>query len=140
MEWNDREGIEKATQIIKTLLEMSVSDGDFDESEVIYILKVGETIGLDKDIMEDIIRNRKSIEFVPPTSEEDRMAFLYYSLFMMKADNKITEEERNLVYKIGFRLGFNELLLTDLIKVMEKYLTNKVPPHALLKKIKKYLN
>ena len=105
MEWNDPSGIEKAGQIIKTLLEMSISDGDFDEKEITYILHVGQTIGLDKEKMESIIRNRDSINFTPPSSEEERMAFLYYTLFMMKADKKIAEEENPFLQNwIPFRI------------------------------------
>lgn len=140
MEWNDHRGIEKASQIIKTLVEMSVSDGDFVKSEIAYLIRVGENIGLDRSLFNEIIKNRNNIEFAPPESEEERMEFLYYVLFMMKVDKKITEEERILMYKIGFRLGFGELLLTDLIKVMEQYIDEKVPAQALLKRVKKYLN
>ncbi|NNF36780.1 MAG: TerB family tellurite resistance protein [Saprospiraceae bacterium] len=140
MEWKDPRDIKNASVIIKTLLEMAVTDGDFDEKEVVYILKVGQNIGLDKTTLENIIRNRSTIEFNPPKSEQDRMSFLYYILFLIKVDQNISIEERQLLYKVGFKLGFNELLIKDLIQVLEDHIDRKLPPSALIEKVIKYLN
>lgn len=140
MEWKDPRDIKNASVIIKTLLEMAVTDGDFDDKEVVYILKVGQNIGLDKATLEEIIRHRTTIEFHPPKSEQDRMAFLYYILFLIKIDQNVSTEERKLLYKIGFKLGFNELLIKDLIQVVEDHIDRKLPPSALIGQVIKYLN
>jgi hypothetical protein len=140
MNWNDQGEIENAGAVIKTLLEIATSDGDFNEREIMYILQVGEKMGLHKDTMEQVIRDRHKITFTPPQSEEERMTFLYYALFLIKVDQKISQEEKSLYYKIGFRLGFRQLLLEDLLIVMEENLNKRVPPEALIEKIRKYLN
>ena len=59
---------------------------------------------------------------------------------MMRVDGQIKAREEKLIHEAGFRLGFNELLITDLIRVMKTYLKKDVPPEAMLEHIRKYMN
>jgi RAB protein geranylgeranyltransferase component A len=68
------------------------------------------------------------------------MTILYYLLFMMRVDGVIDQQEEQLVHEAGFRLGFNEKMVDDLIHVMKTYLNKEIPPEVMLQQIKKYLN
>lgn len=140
MDWSNPQKMDYGELVIKTLLELSRSDGILDKTEIMYIISVGNKIGLSSSEMEDVLRSNTEGGFATPDSEKDRMSFLYYMLFLMKIDGNINERERKLIHKVGFKLGFNELLLTDLINIIEDHLHEKVPPEALLSVVKKYLN
>jgi hypothetical protein len=59
---------------------------------------------------------------------------------MMRIDGKITEGEKKLCKRMGFRLGINPLLVDELIEIMVKHLNDRVPEEEMLRSIKKYLN
>ena len=101
---------------------------------------IASQLGLLKEDIATIIENPEKFALKPPAAEEDRMRILYYLLFMMRVDGKIPPEEEKLCYKAGLRLGFNEQLTGDLIRVMKTYLEEDIPPEAMLDVVKKYLN
>ena len=101
---------------------------------------VAESIGLDMFTVKEVLENPSNYRLESPPDEQERMTILYYLLFMMCVDGKIEPQEEKLIHEAGFRLGFNELLTADLIKVMKKYLTKDIPPEAMLEQIRKYLN
>ena len=126
--------------IIAMLVKMAEADNDLDLAEQEFILDVAYQIGLNGDEIEEIFTSPNKFVLKPPRNEEDRMTILYYLLFMMRIDGKIMPKEEEMCYKAGLRLGFHHALVTDLIKVMKKYLHRELPEDALLNEIKKYLN
>lgn len=140
MEWNDPEKNRKAHLIIRTLLSLSGSDGEVHQDELLYIATVGEHIGVDLEEIRSIATGHYNDSFEPPVSEEERMTLLYYLLMLMKVDSNISEKEKNMIYEVGFKLGFNELMIRDLIHVISINLKKKLSAGALIKEVKKYLN
>ncbi len=140
MEWNDPEKNRKAQLIIKALLSLSTTDGELHQDELLYIATIGEQIGIDIEEIRSIAAGHYNETFDPPVSEEDRMTILYYLLMLMRIDMNISEEEKNMIFKVGFKLGFNELMIRDLIHVITININKKLPPDSLIKEVKKYLN
>jgi len=89
---------------------------------------------------DDILANPDNYKLIPPPPEEERMQILYYMLFGMKTDGIIHPNEENIVYDAGINLGFNEMMLRDMISVLKKHLYKKMPAHKLIEIIKKYMN
>ena len=58
----------------------------------------------------------------------------------IKIDGKITPQEENLIFHYGFKLGFNESLVREMIIVIKEHMGKKLPPESLISKVKKYLN
>ncbi len=137
---SEEERFNKARDLILTLIMLSESDSIVDEREIQYILSVGLNVGLEENQIVEIIKNRESISANYPKSEVERLSLLYYLLFLMKIDQKLSEEEINTIYKVGFKLGFRESMLRDLISVIQVNLEKKVPASALIEKVKRYLN
>jgi len=131
---------ESKQAIIALLIEMAESDQSIDPKETKYIAGVANQMGLTMDDISKILRHPKSYEFQSPPAEQERMTILYYFLFLMRADGKITQNEENRCFKLGLRLGFNHNLVADLIGVLKAYLHDDVPPEAMLEKVRKYLN
>lgn len=134
------ERFNKARDLIVTLIKLSETDGEVEEREIQYILSVGLNVGLDEKQIIEIIKNRGSIIVDYPNSEVERLSLLYYLLFLMKIDQKLSKGEINTIYKVGFKLGFRESMLRDLISVIQVNLEKKVPASALIEKVKRYLN
>ena len=130
----------KAEGLLSVLIQLSRSDNYFDQFELTYILKVGQHIGLDNDLVEEMIKkgSKKNLEI--PTKEQDRMAILYYMLFLMKIDTIVTEEEKEMVHHYGFKLGFSKTMIDEFILVIEEYKFRKVPPEKMVEVLTKYQN
>lgn len=134
------EDLERKKGIIAMLIKLANVDDQAVAIERRFIMDVAEQIGLSKMDLAAVAKNPDDFELQPPEGEQERMNILYYLLFTMRVDGVIKEEEERLCYKAGLRLGFNEQLTADLIRVMKKYLNKDIPPEAMLDTIRKYLN
>ena len=121
--------------IIKLLMELAKADGVIQNQEKEFILDACNNLGID---INEIKENDKEIKF--PKTEQERMTVLYYLLFMMNSDGKITNEEEIFIKKIGFKLGFRARLIEDMLDTIAQYPDKSIPPNALVENIKKYLN
>lgn len=130
----------KTKELLSALIQLSKADNYFDEFEFTYLLKVGKHIGLDDDVVESMIQQSKKIPLSIPKDEEERMTILYYMLFLMKINNIINDEEKELVHHYGFKLGFSANMIDDFIRLMESSGQRKVKANDMLKVIRKYQN
>ena len=127
-------------QIIALLLKLARKDGKFDEKEFSFILQVCATMNISPEEMRDIQLNLDDYHFSPPKTEQERMTVLYYLLFCMKSDEKVTSEEIKLVQRMGFKLGFRQQLTDDLIRTVQSHADKRIPPELLLESLQKYMN
>lgn len=130
--------LKKAT--LALLINMVTVDQHIAPIEEQYIDFVAKELGLSLLEIEDVRSNPHHFDLKPPQSEPDRMTILYYLLFTMRADGKVSEQEEALCYKASLRLGFNHQMMSDLIRVIKKYSKEDLPPDSLIKEIKKYMN
>lgn len=119
--------------IIQLLYQMAYADGHFSDTEKQYITAIMEKEGITIESLEE-----EKIEV--PAQERDRMTILYYLLFMIRVDGKITDQERVFTRKFGVLLGFREVMVVEMIAVMERYLNDRLPQDELVKVIQKYMN
>ena len=131
---------ERNKAVLAILITMSQVDQQVDQIEKQFILDVSRQLGLSLDEVETIREQPETFILRPPKSEQDRMTILYYLLFTMRVDGQIKPKEEELCHKVGFRLGFNNLMIDDLIQVMKDHPKGEVPPEKMLNEIKKYLN
>ena len=137
---NYQNNAEQRKSIIALLYQMASSDKNISSIEKRYLNDIASNIGLDAFSVDEVLENPEKFQLATPPDEGQRMTILYYLLFMMRIDGRIQEREEKLIHEAGFRLGFNELLTSDLIGVMKTYLKDEIPPNAMLEQIKKYMN
>ena len=131
----------QSEELLALLVQLSKVDNYFDEFELTYLLKVGKYIGLNDHKVETLIKSDKAPASITiPPEEMDRMKIIYYMLFLMKVDDKVSEEEIELLHPYGFKLGFSAPMLNEFVGVVSRYQDTRIPPDALLKIIKKYQN
>jgi len=127
-------------ELIKMLVLLSRSDKDFDENEFAYLLNVAERLGLSQARFERLVRQASEFEINSPPSEHDRMRMLYYLLFLMKIDKRVTEEETGIIHHYGFKLGFSRAMINDFIDLISQYQEHRVPEEEMIDIIRKYSN
>jgi uncharacterized membrane protein YebE (DUF533 family) len=125
--------------IIKTLIGLSKSDGEIHEQEALFVLDAGKSWGFSNDQIRDWI-DEKDLEIKIPATEQERMTIVYYLLFLSKQDSALHKAEENFIYHFGFKLGFNESMLRDMVALFKEKHTTQIHPLELLNIIKKYLN
>lgn len=129
-----------AKGLIATLIKLSKSDHYFDQFELTYILKVGAHLGLDNELVEQMINQNNNTDIEIPEKEQDRMTLLYYMLFLMKIDTIVTDEEKDMIHHYGFKFGFSKPMMDEFISVIEAHKFRKVPPEKMIQIITKYQN
>ena len=97
-------------------------------------------LGLTEQDLAHIDQHPASLSFEFPKGEQERMNLLYHLLFLMKIDGRVGPKEKALCHELGTRLGFNYLMVDDLITVMAEHEGKAVPDNLLLDIIKKYMN
>lgn len=126
--------------ILAILINMATVDQQLADIEKQYLIDVANSLGLTDDDIREVLAAPDQYILQPPKAEHDRMLVLYHLLFTMRVDGQIKPREEELCYKAGLRLGFNHLLVSDLIRVMKKYLHEDIPDDAMINEVKKYLN
>ena len=119
---------------------MTASDNRLEAKELIYILEAGMQIGFDRETIIQIGQETELHPLVVPADEAQRMTMLYYLLFLMRIDGHIDPDEEIFAKMFGFKLGFNELMLEELVIVMKDHVNAELPEDLLIEKVRKYLN
>jgi hypothetical protein len=125
---------------VATLFKMTASDNRLEAKELIYILEAGMQIGFDRETIIQIGQETELHPLVVPADEAQRMTMLYYLLFLMRIDGHIDPDEEIFAKMFGFKLGFNELMLEELVIVMKDHVNAELPEDLLIEKVRKYLN
>lgn len=129
----------KKENILAVILKMSKVDGVIHDNEMMYIIQLGLSMGVKEEAIRKIAHTSFDELFIP-SSEYERMTIFYYLVFLMKIDGEVTDEETELLHHFGLKLGFNHLLIENVIRVVRANLGKKLPPNALIEEVRKYLN
>lgn len=122
------------------LTEIAYADGEMHEWEDKYIDTIASKLGISNEEKYSIQADPAAYVKTLPETLPQRIEFFYNLLFMMGIDNTITEEEKELCRKVGFKLCFNPMLMEDLIAIMTEYLGKSVPVNQVVEAIVKYQN
>ena len=91
--------MEETRSHIINLYMMALSDGDFAPQEMELILTIAEERGISKEEFEKIISNPLGVKFYVPNSFMDRIKLLYDFVRIIKADDVIEQEEKEMFLK-----------------------------------------
>ena len=129
----------KKENIIAVLTQMSKVDGKIHENEFVYLLKLGLSLKLYEEKVREIINSEEKFLFIPK-SEQDRVTILYYLIFLIEVDGVVDKNEEDMLHHFGLKLGFNPLLIANVIDIVKSQIGEKIATDAFLNDIKKYLN
>jgi len=129
----------KKENIVSIVTLLSRVDGEVHTNELLYILKLGLSLGLSEDKIKEIVNSGEKFIYIPET-ESDRVTLLYYLIYLIKVDGIIDTEEVNMLHHFGLKLGFSPLLISNVIDVIKSQSNVEVTPNDILNEVKKYLN
>ena len=100
--------MEETRSHIINLYMMALSDGDPAPQEMELILTIAEERGISKEEFEKIISNPLGVKFYVPNSFMDRIKLLYDFVRIIKADDVIEQEEKEMFLKFCKKFKFDE--------------------------------
>ena len=140
MFWNNLSTQVKNQTILKLLIKMAKADLNFQDEELSYLLYFCKIAQLDAELIRSYQNMDSQDDTQFPLDEQNRMNILYHLLFVINADSNVNQEEERAIFKLAFKLGFNENLTRDFIELMKVYPINELPNDAMIGLIRKYSN
>jgi uncharacterized tellurite resistance protein B-like protein len=110
----------KNKSYIKNLLEVAISDGRLDESELKVITKIATNFEITEAEVHAIKDSHPDIEFTPPSSYSAKVKLLEDLILVITADKVIEKDEISFCREIANRLDINPALVDDLLKAYKK--------------------
>ncbi len=104
-------------QYFRNLMAVALADGIILPSEIDFFIAKAIEYGLTQDEVDDIIENANSLEFVPPSSQVDRIDHLIDIVSMSITDGVIHEKEYALCLHITERLGLKKKDLDEAVQM-----------------------
>ena len=100
---------------IKNLLEVAISDGELDDSELELIISIAGKFDITRNEVISIKENHQDIEFIPPSSYSAKVKLMEDLVKVLLADKKIEEEEIEICKELALKLKLNSMVVDDLI-------------------------
>lgn len=129
----------KKENILSIMIAMSKVDNVIHDNEMMYILQLGLSMGMSEEAIREVSKGQSQHMFIP-SSETDRMTIFYYLIFLIKVDGEVSQQEEDMLHHFGLKLGFNHLMVANIIRVVQANIGRKLPPNALIEEVRKYLN
>jgi len=120
------------------LFAMAAADGTFEKSELDLIFKIGVDAGLTSDELNRIMARPESITFNPPDTYRERIEQLYDLVLVMLIDGKIHDRESALCRIFAVKLGFQPIIIDNIICDIIDYITDGIAVDVAFSKLLKY--
>jgi len=100
---------------IKNLLEVAISDGELDDSELELIISIAGKFDITRNEVISIKENHQDIEFIPPSSYSAKVKLMEDLVKVLLADKKIEEKEIQICKELALKLNLSSMVVDDLI-------------------------
>ena len=91
---------------IRDLLALAICDGSLDKEEQELIQHIAKEEGISKEELDEIFQNPGSIQYIPPTSDNDKIEQLYNMVHLIMANHKVSTNEMTLCKVFAGKIGF----------------------------------
>lgn len=132
--------MEETRSHIINLYMMALSDGDFAPQEMELILTIAEERGISKEEFEKIISNPLGVKFYVPNSFMDRIKLLYDFVRIIKSDDVIEQEEKEMFLKFCNKFKFDEESSNELFDWLVELSDKKMSMEDVENEINKLVN
>lgn len=97
------------------LTELAACDGKIDNSERELIISIGESKGLERNEILEVLEAQTDYYHLDELNEDERFDLLYNAILLMKIDGQVKNEEVRFCEYIASKLGY------ELRAIMEIY-------------------
>lgn len=128
----------KSTQL-SMLVRLATIDNELAGSESKWLQKIGLSLGLKEDEIEEVFRKPHSDNSFRHLSLEERFEYLYNLIQLMKIDGKIFQSEINFCKKAAEKLGFQTGVVKELSSRIYGDPSITADRNLLMKRAQKYI-
>lgn len=130
----------KANQksLLSDLILMANADGKMDTAELDFIHRIGNRMGLEKEVINGLIQHPKSS--VTLFSEMERITHFHKLLLMMNVDRVSHETEVSLLRNFGLKMGIHPGAIDTILLRMNDYEDKIIPSQELIAIFQTYYN
>ena len=118
MGWFNDGRLEAKKSIFRNLAAVAVADGKITEEEKLYLISVGQRLGLQPNECKDAFVNPFSIKLVIPSSDKEKILQLVQLVMMMLADGEIHPKEFDTCSGFAIAMGFDPLIIPNIINTI----------------------
>nr|WKN35858.1 TerB family tellurite resistance protein [Tunicatimonas sp. TK19036] len=122
---------------LKNLIEVAYSDGEFDSVEVDYLLSLAGRFNISEAELKNIKDNPDTIEYEPPTRDQQRFEHLYQLVNMMMIDGVIHDKEIDICKKYAQRLNLRPEFVDDMVEAIPESREKELPTDAVISRLLK---
>jgi uncharacterized tellurite resistance protein B-like protein len=125
---------------IKLLISLAQIDGRVAEREQNYIINIGRANGIYPDEIVPLLEQRHPLVVPADLSNETKFSYIFSLVQLMKIDERMYKEEVLFCSKIAARLGYDQRVMLDLIRLVKNATMEATEMDALQKLTEKYLS
>lgn len=122
---------------LKNLLELALSDGQFDDIEAEYILSLAQRFNVSQNELKKLKENVNKIEYKPPVNDREKFDHLHQLVRMMLMDGEVHDREMEICKTLCVRLGLKAELVEDFVNVIGEEVAKEVPSDIIIAKLLK---
>jgi len=93
----------------RNLVLLAQVDGIIDDSELLLLNKIGQSIGLTYTQIGNILDNPKDYNVMPPVSKDERYENMIDLIRMVIADSMIDEKEAVMLERFAVQIGYKDI-------------------------------
>ena len=128
-------------EVLSLLSEMITfvrSDHEVNQKEYNFIYAIALQFGIDKEELDELFN--KNVKYSPPKPESERILQFHRLVLLMNVDEVQHPEEINKLKEFGVRMGLSPFAIDRVLKIMNNFEDNIVPPNVLIDIFKTYYN
>lgn len=119
-----RQGKSSAHSHMKNLIEIAMSDGNFDKVEAELLQKIAKKNGISSSKLKEIEKKPGQVLFEVPEDDFEKFHQMYDLVHMMIVDNEVHPEEMKLCNIYASKFGYPKPNIDELIKTLKANIEN----------------
>ncbi|MEA2041209.1 MAG: hypothetical protein U9N85_01475 [Bacteroidota bacterium] len=104
----------------QNLVAVAFADDKIEEKEKEFLAEQAFNYGLEKEDIDDVLRNAENLKFIVPANHEDKETQLTDAIYMAMVDGEVHPYEYDLCLQIARKLDFDEHYLNEIIGLVQK--------------------
>ncbi|MBQ0735737.1 TerB family tellurite resistance protein [Aquimarina celericrescens] len=129
---------EEKLSLLSEMIQFAKVDKEFKEQEYDFIVAVGLQLGITKEEINGLVKNRAEKKNLQPESQ--RILQFHRLILLMNIDQETSSSEIDDIKEIGLQMGLRPEAIDSVLKEMHNYPNKVIPPKELLAIFTRFYN
>ncbi len=129
---------EEKLSLLSEMIQFAKVDKEFKEQEYDFIVAVGLQLGITKEEINGLVKNRAEKKNLQPESQ--RILQFHRLVLLMNIDQETSSSEIDDIKEIGLQMGLRPEAIDSVLKEMHNYPNKVIPPKELLAIFTRFYN